>query len=91
MARKPAFTEVKIAKAASGFYEGHSKEIALLSKGVMITLVIWVLMWPANANNVLGSLNWRLLEDFNGFYIIIGALPFAMLMGLMCVSLGKAM
>jgi hypothetical protein len=28
MALKPAFTEVKIAKAAFGFYEGHSQEIA---------------------------------------------------------------
>ena len=71
MALKPAFTEVKIAKAASGFYEGHSQEIALLSKGIMVALVIWALVWPANANNVLGSLNWRLLEDFNAFYIII--------------------
>lgn len=71
MALKPAFTEVKIAKAASGFYEGHSQEIALLSKGIMVALVIWALVWPANAKNVLGSLNWRLLEDFNAFYIII--------------------
>lgn len=71
MALKPAFTEVKIAKAASGFYEGHSQEIAFLSKGIMVALVIWALVWPANANNVLGSLNWRFLEIFNAFYIII--------------------
>ena len=37
----------------------------------MVALVIWALVWPANANNVLGSLNWRLLEGFNAFYIII--------------------
>ena len=29
------------------------------------------LVWPANANSTLGSLNWRLLEDFNAFYIVI--------------------
>jgi choline-glycine betaine transporter len=32
--------------------------------------VIWALIWPANANSALGSLNWRLLEDFTQFYII---------------------
>lgn len=71
MAFKPTFIDVKIAKASSGFYKGCSQEIALLSKGIMGALVIWALMWPANANDVLGSLNWRLLEDFNGFYTII--------------------
>jgi len=71
MAIKPPFTDVQISKAGSGFYEGHSVEIALLSKGIMVALVIWALVWPANANGVLGSLNWRLLEDFNAFYIVI--------------------
>ncbi len=65
------FTDLQIKKAASGFYKGHSVEIALLSKGIMIALTLWALIWPANANGVLGSLNWRLLEDFNQFYIII--------------------
>ncbi|MDO6797470.1 BCCT family transporter [Shimia thalassica] len=68
---KQPYTELEIKKAASGFYEGHSVEIALLSKGIIIALVIWALIWPANANGVLGSLNWRILEDFNTFYIII--------------------
>jgi len=71
MAIKPPFTDLQISKAASGFYEGHSIEIALLSKGIMVALVVWALVWPANANGVLGSLNWRLLEDFNSFYIVI--------------------
>ena len=71
MSIKPPFTAVEVKRAASGFYEGHSIEIALLSKGIMVALVIWALVWPANANGVLGSLNWRLLEDFNSFYIII--------------------
>ena len=133
MVLKAEFTDVQIVKAASGFYQGNSQEIALLSKGITIALVVWALVWPANANNVLGSLNWQLLESFNAFYIIIaglfsvflcvvavlpqtgtmlivgktnggsdpmealrsamiiGVLPFTMLMGLMCISLGKAM
>jgi len=71
MSIKPPFTDLDINKSKSGFYEGHSVEIALLSKGIMVALVIWALMWPANANDVLGSLNWQLLGDFNQFYIII--------------------
>ena len=71
MSVKPPFTDLNINKAVSGFYEGHSVEIALLSKGIMVAMVIWALVWPANANGVLGSLNWRLLGDFNSFYIII--------------------
>ncbi|WP_372572406.1 BCCT family transporter [Ruegeria jejuensis] len=71
MSVKQPFTDLQIKRSASGFYEGHSLEIALLSKAIMVGLVIWALVWPANANGVLGSLNWRLLEDFNAFYIVI--------------------
>ena len=71
MSIKPPFTAVEVRRAASGFYEGHSVEIALLSKGIMVALVIWALVWPANANSNLSSLNWSLLEGFNAFYIII--------------------
>lgn len=77
MSIKPPFTAVEVRRAATGFYQGHSVEIALLSKGIMVALVVWALVWPANANGVLGSLNWRLLEDFNSFYIVIvGAFAF---------------
>ena len=71
MSIKTPFTAVEVRRAASGFYQGHSVEIALLSKGIMVALVIWALVWPANANSNLSSLNWWLLEVFNVFYIII--------------------
>lgn len=71
MSIKPPFTDLEVKRAAQGFYEGHSVEIALLSKAIMVGLVIWALVWPANANGILGSLNWRILEGFNAFYIII--------------------
>ena len=71
MSIKPPFTEIEIKKAPSGFYAGNSLPIALVSKLSMALLVIWALVWPANANANLGSLNWRLLEGFNSFYIII--------------------
>ncbi|KGJ05542.1 Choline-glycine betaine transporter [Paracoccus halophilus] len=73
---KPPFTELEVPKASAGFYEGNSIPIALLSKGIMIGLVLWALIWPANANGILGSLNARLLESFNGFYIVMAGLFF---------------
>lgn len=65
-------------------------EIALLSKGIMIALVLWALVWPANANGVLGSLNWRLLADFNVFYIVIvGLFAFFLLIVAVLPQTGK--
>jgi hypothetical protein len=61
MSIKPPFIALEIKRSSSGFYEGHSVEIALFSKAIMVGLVLWALMWPANANGVLGSLNGRIL------------------------------
>ena len=71
MSIKPPFTELEINRSEQGFYEGHSLEIALMSKAIMVALVLWALIWPADANSVLGDFNWQLLESFNSFYIII--------------------
>ena len=71
MSIKPPFTELEIKTQDSGFYKDNSLPIALISKGIMVLLVIWALVWPANATNTLGSLNWKLLEGFNSFYIVI--------------------
>lgn len=71
MAVKAPFTNVSINRQIRGFYEGHSLEIALLSKSIMVGLVIWALVWPGNANSVLGGVNTWLLQFFNWFYIII--------------------
>ncbi len=71
MAIKAPFRDLEIVKAPSGFYEGYSIPIALISKVIMTLLVIWALVWPGNANGVLGSVNAQLLKGFNGFYIII--------------------
>jgi len=40
MAIKAPFTDLQIAKAPSGFYEGYSLPIALISKTTMVLLVI---------------------------------------------------
>jgi len=70
MSIKPPFTELDIQKAPSGFYEGYSLPIALISKVSMTLLVIWALVWPGNADKVLSAVNGSLLNSFNAFYII---------------------
>lgn len=47
MSIKQPFTDLEIKTSNGGFYEGHSVEIALLSKGIMVALVLWALVWPA--------------------------------------------
>lgn len=65
------FTDLEIETADAGFYENYSVPIALISKGIMVALVLWALVFPANANSTLGSWNGKLLETFNSFYVII--------------------
>ncbi len=90
MAIKPPFTDLEIKKAESGFYEGHSLPIALISKTVMSLLVIWALIWPLNANGVLSSVNWTLLESFNTFYIVaVGLFAFFLFVIAVIPATGK--
>ncbi len=77
MAIKPPFTDLEIKRAPSGFYEGHSLPIALISKISMSLLVVWALIWPNGANGMLSSINGSVLEGFNIFYIIaVGGFAF---------------
>lgn len=90
MAIKPPFTDMNIKKASSGFYEGNSIPIALISKGIMVALVLWALMFPGNASSSLGSLNSTLLAGFNSFYIIIvGLFVFFLFIVAIIPSTGK--
>ncbi|KZK83434.1 Glycine betaine transporter OpuD [Pseudovibrio sp. Ad13] len=68
---KPPFTDVVIKKSSSGFYENYCFPIAIGSKCIMVALVLWALLWPKSANNILNSFKWQLLENFNAFYIIL--------------------
>ncbi|MGB0865930.1 MAG: BCCT family transporter, partial [Granulosicoccaceae bacterium] len=81
---------LEIKRSTKGFYEGHSVEIALISKAIMVGLVLWALMTPANANSVLGSLNSQILEGFNSFYIVIvGFFAFFLLVVAVLPQTGK--
>nr|WP_036181539.1 BCCT family transporter [Marinomonas sp. MED121] len=64
------FTDLDIPVEKSGFYKGYSLPIALISKVFITLLVLWALIWPASADNQLGSWKWSVLVNFNSFYII---------------------
>ncbi|MEO1556553.1 MAG: BCCT family transporter [Pseudomonadota bacterium] len=70
MAVKEPFTDLDINTQDAGFYEGYSLPIALISKGIMVGLVLWALIWPLAANGQLDAWNWALLQGFNTFYIV---------------------
>ncbi|MEM6309870.1 MAG: BCCT family transporter [Pseudomonadota bacterium] len=77
MAIKDPFTDLQIAKQSSGFYEGYSLPIALISKGIMVGLVLWALVFPLAASGTLDAWNWALLQGFNTFYIMsVGVFAF---------------
>jgi hypothetical protein len=64
---KAPFTEIDINTQDAGFYKDNSLPIALISKAIIVGLVLWALVFPANANSTLGSWNWALLAKFNSF------------------------
>ncbi|SMX33392.1 BCCT family transporter [Octadecabacter ascidiaceicola] len=89
MALKEPFTDLEIPKQGGGFYEGYSLPIALISKGLMVALVLWALIWPVSAGSTLDGWNWSLLGVFNSFYIIaVGAFAFFLII-LAILPIGK--
>ncbi len=90
MSIKPPFTDLDIRTQDGGFYHDNSLPIALISKGIMVALVLWALIYPANANGTLGSLNSQLLSIFNQFYIYItGFFAFFLLIIAILPSTGR--
>ncbi len=89
MALKEPFTDLDIVKQDAGFYQGYSLPIALISKGIMVALVLWALMFPLAASGQLDAWNWALLQGFNAFYIISVGLFAFFLFALAILPTGK--
>ena len=73
MSIKPPFTQLEIDKSPTGFYQGYSLPIALISKISMAALVIWALIYPKGADSTLSAVNGMLLQSFNPFYVLVVA------------------
>lgn len=90
MSVKPPFTELDINTQDDGFYEGYSLPIALISKVSMVLLVLWALVFPANAGAMLAQVNTTLLLSFNTFYILsVGMFAFFLFIIAIIPSTGK--
>lgn len=66
---KPPVTHLPIRIAASGFYKGFTKDVAITSKLLVGGLILWAVAFPTNASEVLGHLNGIILATFNYWYV----------------------
>ncbi len=90
MTVKPPFTDLEINTQDSGFYQGYSLPIALVSKIGMVLLVLWALVFPAGAGAILADVNSTLLNSFNTFYILsVGAFAFFLIIVAIIPATGK--
>ena len=69
MAIKPPLTELPINTADKGFYSGFSVSVTVISKIIISVLVVWAIVWPEWAGEVLGAWNSTILANFAAWYI----------------------
>ena len=58
----------------SGFYNGKNRFIAIPSKLIIGALILWAVLMPVQANNILTELNGFILSNFAVWYIWVTAL-----------------
>ena len=73
MATKPALMNLPIETSDAGFYSGFSKDVTISAKILVTALIIWAVVFPENASNVLSALNSFLLSNFASWYIFVVA------------------
>lgn len=69
MALKPPLSELPIKTADVGFYRGFSVNVTVISKIIISCLVVWAIVWPEWAGNVLDAWNSVILKNFASWYI----------------------
>lgn len=73
MAIKPPLTELPIATAPAGFYEGFNTIVTVGSKILVGLLIVWAAAFPVQAGAALSALNGFLLSSFGTWYIYVMA------------------
>ncbi|MDO6588848.1 BCCT family transporter [Loktanella sp. D2R18] len=76
MSLKPPLMELPIETAEKGFYSGFSMSVAVVSKIIIASLVIWAIVFPEQAGSVLNAINSFILANTAYWYIWIVALFF---------------
>lgn len=69
MALKPPLSDLPIKTADAGFYSGFSVNVTVISKIIISVLVVWAIVWPDWAGEVLGYYNGIILRNFAAWYI----------------------
>ena len=69
MALKPPLSDLPIKTADVGFYRGFSVNVTVISKIIISVLVVWAIVWPEWAGEVLGAWNQIILRNFAAWYI----------------------
>ncbi len=65
--------EIEIAIEESGFYLGFNKVVAIGSKVIIATLVIWAAMFPQEAGAILGEIKTWSFARFGAWYMYVVA------------------
>ena len=73
MAIKPPLSDLPIKTADTGFYRGFSVDVTVVSKIIIGALVVWAIVWPEWAGEVLGAWNASILNNFAAWYIWVVA------------------
>lgn len=66
---KRPITSLFIRVSKSGFYRGFSKDVTISAKLLVGALILWAIVFPKNAAEVLGKMNSFILGGFNYWYI----------------------
>ena len=82
MSMKPPLSELPIKTADSGFYRGFSVNVTVVSKIIISVLVVWCIVWPEWAGEVLGAWNSAILASFAAWYIWVVAAFIVVCLGL---------
>ena len=73
MAMKPPITDLDINTAASGFYEGFSKFVAIGSKLSIGALIVWAVAFPERAGDALNSVRSTIDANTGSWYMYVMA------------------
>jgi len=64
----PPLKELKIKLSKDGFYDGFNSLVALSSKIIIALIVLWCVIYPEAAGNVLGQLKSWSFAHLNYYY-----------------------
>ena len=70
---KPPIIDLPIRVAASGFYRGFTKDVAITAKILVGALILWAIAFPDHAASVLGAMNSVILATFSYWYVYVMA------------------